>query len=524
MNRTRLEHLYMAIGRLLDYGVARDLMSPLDRIYSANRLFKVLGIQGKMLDVPSSLPPASQIELTTIMAPIMDWALESGLLESNSADFADLLDAELMGCLMGRPSETISMFEKLYEGKPERATTYLYQQGQASNYIRMDRIAKNVEWRHKCDYGDLDITINLSKPEKDPKAIAAAKMVEQGAGEKYPACLLCKENEGYGGRLDHPARQNLRLIPLVLNKENWYLQYSPYVYYNEHCIVLSEGHIPMKLSKDTYQRLVDFVDLFPSYFIGSNADLPIVGGSILTHDHYQGGGYEFAMARSEVEQAYELSGWDGVAVGRVKWPMSVIRISGEHKAQLVELAWEIHQIWQGYSDLEAELLCESHGALHNTITPIARVRRGQFEIDLVLRNNRVSEVNPDGIFHPHQELHHIKKENIGLIEVMGLAVLPGRLEMELKQLESKLKARAPREAVDSDDQLSKHGDWYEALLKKSDGLQESELHQLILDEVGRKFEGVLEHAGIFKRTTAGFTQFDRFMDYLSKKVRTSSCC
>ena len=360
----------------------------------------------------------------------------------------------------------------------------------------------------------MDITVNLSKPEKDPKAIAAALSAPKTEGEVYPVCLLCRENEGYRGRLDHPARQNLRLVPVVLNSERWMLQYSPYAYYNEHCIVLSEDHVPMKLTEATLNRLVDFVDQFPHYFVGSNADLPIVGGSILTHDHFQGGRYDFAMTKAPCEKDYALSGFENLTVSRVKWPMSVLRISGASKREVVAAAMKVYGAWQNYSDVSVDVISHTGDVPHNTVTPIARRRGANFEVDVVLRNNRTSWAYPDGIFHPHSELHHIKKENIGLIEVMGLAVLPGRLSTELDALAEML--AAGKAWSEDHAALASHQAWYETLLEgHGGGMTKAEAWAIIQEEVGQKFMQVLEHAGVFKRDAAGLAAFDRFMEQLS---------
>ena len=412
-----------------------------------------------------------------------------------------------MACLIGRPSEIIREFKRLYDESPSKATDYYYNLSINSNYIRWDRVQKDLKWKSHTKYGDIDITINLSKPEKDPKAIAMAKNLKSSA---YPSCLLCKENEGYAGRVNHPARGNHRIIPVELNKEKWFIQYSPYVYYNEHCIVLNGEHVPMKICKETFKRLLDFTGKFPHYIIGSNADLPIVGGSILSHDHFQGGKYEFAMAKAKVEEEFHVKGFEGVTLGRVKWPMSVVRISGPDKETLINLADYILKCWKKYSDESVNIEAFTGDVPHNTITPIARRRGDDYEIDLVLRNNRTSQEHPDGIFHPHQELHHIKKENIGLIEVMGLAVLPARLKTEIKELSYYLINKSKINELDNNAQLKKHKDWALVLAKKYSDINETNVDGILRDEIGMIFSEVLEHSGVFKWDENGILAFNKF--------------
>ena len=416
----------------------------------------------------------------------------------------DLFDTELMGRLTPRPSQVIQDFFRRYQASPKEATDWLYRFSQDTDYIRRYRIARDVKWQAATAYGDMDITINLSKPEKDPRAIAAAKAAPQSG---YPKCLLCKENEGYAGRLNHPARQNHRVIPVTINGEDWFLQYSPYVYYNEHCIVFNGRHTPMKIEKATFRKLLDFVKQFPHYFVGSNADLPVVGGSILSHDHFQGGCYTFAMERAPIEQAVVFRDFPDVEAGIVKWPMSVIRLRCADDQRLVELADRILAAWRGYTDEAAFIFAETDGEMHNTITPIARMREGQFELDLVLRNNITTEEYPLGVYHPHQELHHIKKENIGLIEVMGLAVLPARLKDELHGV---AQALVCGDDLRQDETLRKHADWADEL-KTRYTFTADNAEELLRREVGAVFAAVLEHAGVYKCTPEGREAFLRFI-------------
>ncbi len=487
------------IAQLVQYALDRGLIDENDRTWACNRLLDALG-----LDRGTFPAETEQRPLEDILRDILDWAVENGRCEPGVAS-RDLLDTELMGRLTPRPSEVRHIFWKKYAQSPQAATDWYYEFSQDTDYIRRYRIVRDMKWVSPTEYGDLDITINLSKPEKDPRAIAAAKNALQNA---YPACQLCAENEGYAGRLDHPARQNHRIIPLTLDGQDWFFQYSPYVYYNEHCIVLNARHIPMKIDRSTFRKQMDFLGRFPHYFIGSNADLPIVGGSILSHDHFQGGRYTFAMAKAPVETPVRFSGFDDVEAGIVKWPMSVVRIRCADPDRLVDLADRILLAWRGYSDPAAEIYAESAGEAHNTITPIARMRDGQFELDLVLRNNRTSEQYPLGIFHPHQELHHIKKENIGLIEVMGLAVLPARLKTELADLAQALVRGSD---VRADETLAKHADWADGLAQKYTFTAENAL-PILQDEVGRVFAQVLEHAGVYKRTAEGKEAFLRFIE------------
>ena len=492
-----------SIAKLVKYGENAGLVSGLDKIYATNRILEVMQISD--YEEPEQIPETPDLEET--LNELLDDAAKRGLLEHNSVVYRDLFDTKLMDCLMPRPGEVVKKFEELYAKSPQEATDYFYKLSQDSNYIRRYRIAKDIRWSVPSAYGDIDISINLSKPEKDPKAIAAAKLAKQSG---YPKCLLCKENVGYAGRVNHPARQNHRIIPLTINQTEWGFQYSPYVYYNEHCIVFNFQHNPMKIERATFVKLFDFIKLFPHYFIGSNADLPIVGGSILSHDHFQGGHYEFAMAKAPVEKEVVIPGFEDVKAGIVKWPMSVIRISGPDTERLIELADKILLKWRGYTDEAAFIFAETDGEPHNTITPIARKRGDMYEMDLVLRNNITTEEHPLGVYHPHAELHHIKKENIGLIEVMGLAVLPARLKGELEGL---CKAIVAGEDLRKDEVLEKHADWVEELKEKYTFTAEN-VEEILKKEIGIVFKKVLEHAGVYKCTEEGRTAFMRFIDSL----------
>ena len=448
--------------------------------------------------------------LEDILAGMLEYACEKGLLPDDSIVYRDLFDTKIMGLLMPRPSEVIGQFWKIYkEESPQAATDYYYKLSQDADYIRRYRIAKDVKWVTATPYGDLDITINLSKPEKDPKTIAAAKNAKQSG---YPKCLLCKENEGYAGRVNHPARQNHRIIPVTINGSNWGFQYSPYVYYNEHCIVFNSEHVPMKIEHATFCKLFDFVKQFPHYFVGSNADLPIVGGSILSHDHFQGGRYEFAMAKAPLESRFTVKDFPDVEAGIVKWPMSVIRLSGTDTERIIALADRILNAWRGYTDEAAFIYAETDGEPHNTITPIARKRGERYELDLVLRNNITTEEHPLGVYHPHAKLHHIKKENIGLIEVMGLAVLPARLKGEIAELK---KAILNGEDLRANESLAKHADWVDEFKTGYEKIDASNIDRIIEDEIGKVFMQVLEDAGVYKCTPEGRAAFERFLTTLS---------
>ncbi len=491
-----------AIKKLVCYGLERGLLSEEDRIFTTNQILEALGIE----EYEEPEEDYEGVELEPVLKELLDYAHENGVLEENGVVYRDLLDTKLMGRLMPRPSEVIAKFWKIYEEEgPRAATDYYYKLSCDSDYIRRYRIAKDVKWKAQTPYGEMDITINLSKPEKDPKAIAAAKRAKQSG---YPKCLLCMENEGYAGRVNHPARQNHRIIPVTIQGSRWGFQYSPYVYYNEHCIVFNSKHIPMKIEHGTFCKLFDFVKQFPHYIVGSNADLPIVGGSILSHDHFQGGNYEFAMAKAPVEREFTVTGFEDVKAGVVKWPMSVIRISCEDSDRLIALADKILGAWRGYTDEAAFIYAETDGEPHNTITPIARKRGERFELDLVLRNNITTEEHPLGVYHPHAELHHIKKENIGLIEVMGLAVLPARLKEEMEILAD---AIVHGKDLRADERIAKHADWAEEFLPGYGEVTESNIMDILHKEIGLVFSKVLEHAGVYKRDAEGQEAFDRFI-------------
>lgn len=501
------EKIDAAVRKLICYGLENNLITADDRIYAANSMIHVL--KRDEYDPPEEI--YTDIDLEAVLKEITDYAVENGLIE-DSIVYRDLFDTEIMGCLTPRPSEVISKFRQIYREKsPVDATDFYYKFSCDTDYIRRYRIAKDVKWTSETEYGTLDITINLSKPEKDPKAIAAALNAKQSA---YPKCQLCEENVGYAGRVNHPARENHRIIPIKINDERWALQYSPYVYYNEHCIVFNCNHTPMKIDRSAFSKLFDFVEQFPHYFIGSNADLPIVGGSILTHEHFQGGHYTFAMEKAPVEEYFTIKGFEDVKAGRVKWPMSVIRLSCDDYDRLVDLGDKILTAWRAYTDKDAFIFAETDVVPHNTITPIARKRGNDYELDLVLRNNITTDECPLGVYHPHAELHHIKKENIGLIEVMGLAVLPARLKNEMEKLAEVL-VKQGIDAVRKDPLLEKHADWAEEFMSKREVTAEN-VNEVIRDEIGKVFAKVLEHAGVYKRDPEGMAAFGRFVDSLNK--------
>ncbi len=487
-----------SIKALVDYAERTGLIENTDRVWAVNRLLEVMQV-----DTYTEPEQATSGNLAEILNDLCDCALETGALKQNSIVYRDLFDTQLMGALVPMPSQIQQIFFSLYKQDPQKATDWFYKFSQDTNYIRRDRIAKDVKWIAPTEYGDLDITINLSKPEKDPKAIAAAKLLPQSA---YPKCLLCKENEGYAGRVNHPARQNHRIMPVTINDSSWFMQYSPYVYYNEHCIVFNSQHTPMKIEPATFRKLLDFVKQFPHYFVGSNADLPIVGGSILAHDHFQGGHYTFAMERAPIETNLTFKGFEQIEAGIVKWPMSVIRLRSTDDNQLVELASKILAAWRGYTDKDAFIFAETDGEPHNTITPIARMRDGKLELDLVLRNNITTKEHPLGVYHPHAQLHHIKKENIGLIEVMGLAVLPARLKTELAAVADALVSGAD---LTADERTASHAAWANELKTRYTFTKENVM-DILQKEVGIVFSQVLEHAGVFKRDEAGKQAFLRF--------------
>ena len=493
-----------AVDKLACYAQRTGLVDPCERIWAVNAILEALKLDSYTQPTGS---PEGEIDLPAVLEELMDDAHARGVLPEASVVYRDLFDTMLMGRLTPRPAQVIERFRALYAESPERATDWYYRFSQDTNYIRRDRIAKDVKWVAPTEYGELDITINLSKPEKDPKAIAAARNLPASA---YPRCQLCAENEGYAGRVNHPARGNHRMIPITINGSPWFLQYSPYVYYNEHCICLNREHVPMRIDRACFAKLLDFVRQFPHYFVGSNADLPIVGGSILAHDHFQGGHYTFAMEKAPVETQVCIRGYEDVETGIVKWPMSVLRLSHEDPARRVDVADRILKSWRVYSDEAVFLFAETEGEPHNTITPIARRRGSRYELDLVLRNNITTPEHPLGVYHPHAELHHIKKENIGLIEVMGLAVLPARLKEELSVL-----AEALAEGADlrADARTAKHADWAEAFRGKYDITAENAL-DIVKKETGLVFAQVLEHAGVYKRTAEGRAAFLRFVEQI----------
>lgn len=496
--------IYNSIKKLVQYGLETGLITEEDRIYTVNRILEVL----KEEEYEEPAEEYQNVDLEETLKELLDYAAEKGLMESNSVVYRDLFDTKLMSCLVPRPSEVNAKFAKLYEQSPKDATDYFYKLSQDTDYIRRYRIKKDMRWKVPSGYGDIDISINLSKPEKDPKAIAAAKLAKQSG---YPKCLLCKENVGYAGRVNHPARQNHRTIPLTINDSPWGFQYSPYVYYNEHCILFNYEHIPMKIERATFIKLFDFIKLFPHYFIGSNADLPIVGGSILSHDHYQGGNYTFAMAKAPIERHVEIKGYEDVEAGIVNWPLSVIRIRHKDVDRLIDLAEHILDKWRGYTDEEAFIFAETDGEPHNTVTPIARKVGNTFELDLALRNNITTEECPLGVYHPHAQYHNIKKENIGLIEVMGLAVLPARLKDEMQLLSEYI---LEGKDVRSNEVLEKHADWVEGFLPQYSDVNADNIMEILKDEIGKVFVGVLEDAGVYKCTPEGREAFGRFIDTL----------
>lgn len=495
------------IIRLVQYGIQTGLCKEADRIYTTNRLLELFEMDG--IDWKSYEAEAKTLNLEDILAQLSDEAYTRGILKGNDVVSRDLFDTKVMNLLLPRPSEVIAKFWDLYENQsPVAATDYYFKFSKDSDYIRRYRIKKDISWKVATEYGELDITINLSKPEKDPKAIAAIhkKDTQQSC---YPKCLLCLENEGYSGRMNHPARHNHRIIPVNIDGRQWGLQYSPYVYYNEHCIVLNSAHVPMKIDRGTFCRLFDFVRQFPHYFVGSNADLPVVGGSILSHDHFQGGKYEFAMTKAPIDTKFTVDGFEDIEAGIVKWLMSVIRLKGRNTGKIIELADHVLKKWREYSDQEAFIFPYTDGVPHNTITPIARKTYDYYELDLVLRNNITTNEHPFGVFHPHGELHHIKKENIGLIEVMGLAVLPSRLRKEMELLGKKL---CRGENLRDDETLKIHMDWVEGFLPKYQGkINGDTVWSILKEEIGIVFAKVLEHAGVYKRNKKGKEAFARFI-------------
>ncbi len=531
------------INELIAYGTKTGLIDEADKVYTINRLLELFKLDEYEADDTSGSEEESKGRvLNEILDDMMDYALSEGIMENDTVTYRDLFDTKIMGLITPAPSTIRSKFDALYKESPEAATEYYYDFSKATNYIRTDRIARDEKWITATEFGDLDITINLSKPEKDPRDIAAAGKAKKSG---YPACLLCMENEGYAGHFTHPARQNHRIIPLTLDGEPYYLQYSPYVYYNEHCIIFNEKHTPMKINASTMKKLLSFVELFPHYTAGSNADLPIVGGSILSHDHFQGGCYEFPMVRAPYEKEFQIPGYEDIQAGIIKWPMSTIRLQGKDIDKVVALADHILSEWRKYTDRKAYIIAESGGEPHNTITPIARMRKAGnpnnkldpeadvYELDLVLRNNITTDEHPLGLYHPHAQYHHIKKENIGLIEVMGLAVLPARLKKEMASLEESILNGTN---LYEDEDLHSHIDWAVGFLRKNgysvdiyskknavvtafpNGADKADtqpkLHKIIQDEIGYVFSGVLEDAGVYKRNAEGREAFMKFIKSL----------
>ena len=505
------------IDELLNYAVERNLIEDRDKIWNRNKLLDLFSLQEYKQSEAADVKQGRKLE--EILNDMLDYAFSQNIIDSNDVTTRDLFDTKIMGRFMDRPSLVGARFERLYRETPQAATDWFYELSQNNNYIRRERIQRDLRWKVDSQYGQIEISVNKSKPEKDPRAIAAARNVVSSA---YPACQLCMENEGYAGRMNHPARQNHVIIPIKVNEQDWGFQYSPYVYYNEHCIVFNSKHVPMKIEKDTFKKMFSFVEQFPHYFVGSNADLPIVGGSILSHDHFQGGRYTFAIERAEYEKTFTIKGFEDVEAGIVKWPMSVIRIRHKESERLIELGSQILDRWRSYSDPEALIYAETKGEPHNTITPIARKRGELFELDLVLRNNLTSPERPMGLYHPRPEYHHIKKENIGLIEVMGLAVLPARLDREMALLQKYMQG----DNLDSEDRkaIEAHLNWAEEIMQtypeawQRDGkklrckITSEELRHIIENEIGKVFVGVLEDAGVYKCDREGREAFMRFVD------------
>ena len=497
------------ILELVKYGLTTGLVDPADEVYTVNRLLEVLGVDDiedetfeKVAAQPAWTQEEAEAKLEGILEDMMTYAYDNGIMKENSIVYKDLFDTKLMGCLVNAPSVIRARFKDLYDNESSLAATdYFYKLSCDSNYIRRQRIKKDMKWTTDTEYGTLDVTINLSKPEKDPKAIAAAKNAKQSA---YPKCQLCKENEGYAGRVNHPARENHRIIPVTINNSQWFFQYSPYVYYNEHCIVFNSEHTPMKMDRSTFEHLFAFIDKFPHYMIGSNADLPIVGGSILSHDHYQGGRHHFPMEDAKVVKSYT---YKDVQVDMLYWPLSTLRLTSESKENVLDLATKIFETWCTYSDESLDIIANEDGVRHNTVTPIVRKKDGKYQMDVVLRNNRTTEEYPLGIFHPHSEHHHIKKENIGLIEVMGLAILPARLKTELEEIKLCLSGKADFDAYP---ELEKHKEWYKHLKTCS----YTNVDTFMEMEVTKKFVSVLENAGVYKMDDEGMDGFSRFVKTL----------
>ena len=496
--------LYENIRHLVDYGIRTGLTPECERIYTTNLLLDLFHEDN--YEEPEAVAYGSP-DLETILANLLNIAVERGIIEDNVV-YRDLFDTKLMNCLLPRPAQVQAAFWEKYAISPEKATDYYYKFSQDSDYIRRYRVAKDLKWKVDSPYGEIDITINLSKPEKDPKAIAAAR---NAAASSYPKCQLCMENEGYAGRVNHPARENHRIIPITINQSNWGFQYSPYVYYNEHCIVFNGEHVPMKIDRAAFTKLFDFIKLFPHYFLGSNADLPIVGGSILSHDHFQGGHYTFAMAKAKIELPVTIPGYEDVEAGIVKWPLSVLRIRSKDTSRLIDLAEHVLNCWRSYTDEDAFIYAETNGEPHNTITPIARKNGDTYELDLTLRNNITTDEHPLGVYHPHAQYHHIKKENIGLIEVMGLAVLPSRLKEELELLADYI---VNGKDIRSNKKIEKHADWVEEFLPTYDNITKENVMEILQKEVGIVFTHVLEDAGVYKYTEQGRADFLKFIHTL----------
>ena len=490
------------IKRLVQYGIDNKLIPECERIFSTNILLEVFGKEDF-----SDPDVEYNLTLDEILGNLLDAAVKLNIIE-DSVTYRDLFDTKIMNCITPRPGQVISTFFEKYEKSPEEATNFYYNFSTKTNYIRKSRIEKNKNWKYQCEYGNLDITINLSKPEKDPKAIAAAKNVKASS---YPKCALCIENEGYAGRVNHPARQNHRIIPLTLNNSKWGFQYSPYVYYNEHCIVFNGEHTPMKIEKSTFVKLFDFVKMFPHYFLGSNADLPIVGGSILTHDHFQGGNYTFAMANAPIIKEFSVGDFHDVKCGILKWPISVIRLESENLDSLINLGNHILEVWRNYSDEEYFIFSETDGTPHNTVTLIARIKDGKYQVDIALRNNITTKEHPLGVFHPHENLHHIKKENIGLIELMGLAVLPARLNKEMDILSDYI---LNNKDIRSNEEIRKHADWAYNFIPKYESITKDNINEILQQEIGKTFVKVLEDAGVYKCTPDGMKGFMKFIQQL----------
>ncbi len=495
---------YENVKKLVQYGVETGLVSEDERVYTTNLILDLF--HEEEYEEPAGA--CENIDLEEVLGELLDEAARRGLLESDSVVYRDLFDVRIMNCLVPRPAQVIRTFWEKYAVSPEAATDYFYKFSQDTDYIRRYRIKKDMRWTVDSDYGVIDISINLSKPEKDPKAIAAARLAKQSG---YPKCLLCRENEGYAGRVNHPGRLNHRVIPITINDSEWGFQYSPYVYYNEHCIVFCGQHIPMKIDRTTFRKLFDFVKMFPHYFLGSNADLPIVGGSVLSHDHYQGGHYTFAMEKAEIEKSFVVPGYEDVEAGIVKWPLSVIRLRSCDDERIIDLADHILQAWRGYTDETAVIFAKTDGEAHNTITPIARKKGDVYELDLTLRNNLTTEEFPLGLYHPHAAYHHIKKENIGLIEVMGLAVLPARLKQEMEKLGDYI---VSGKDIRSDADLEKHADWVEGFLPSYAAITKENVQDILKQEIGQVFVKVLEDAGVYKCNEEGRAAFMRFIQTL----------